>query len=261
MERKSLAVGNWKMELSHKGQLEVAKTLKKLCQEQSWSNVDAVICPSYPALGYIADEFKKVNKIKLGAQHVHWEENGAWTGLVSISQITPFVQWCIVGHSEQRRLTGMPEDLVGKTAANLLANGINPVVCIGETEEQKEADETIAVVSRQMKTLLQHVTRTMLPKLTVAYEPIWAISSNNPGEMPDPDEVAGTMLLLRKLASIEYGNEAAERMRVLYGGSVKSENVETYVGEPGVDGVLVGKASIRPRDFIEIVTKVERSNA
>lgn len=261
MDRKSLVVGNWKMELSHKGELEVAKTLKRLCKDKSWSNVDVVICPSYPTLGYIAEELAKLKKIEVGAQHVHWEESGAWTGEVSITQIASFVQWCIVGHSEQRKLTRMREELVGKTASNLLTNGINPVVCIGETEEQKEADQTIEVVSRQMKQLLGSITRTMLPKLTVAYEPVWAISTNNPGESPDPTETAETMLLLRKLASVEYGNEAAERMRVLYGGSVKSENVEKYVKEPGVDGVLVGSASLRPREFVEIVKKVEQTNS
>lgn len=260
MERKSLVVGNWKMELSHKGELEVVKTLKKLCKGNSWSDIEVVICPSYPALGYVADELGKEKKIEVGAQHVHWEESGAWTGSVSVSQIAPFVQWCIVGHSEQRKLTGMKEELVGKTVASLLANGIKPVVCIGETIEQKEADQTIEVVSRQMKELLRFVNRTMLPKLTVAYEPIWAISANNPNEPPDPTETAGIMLLLRKLASTEYGNEAAERMKVLYGGSVKPSNVEKYVVEPGVDGVLVGSASLHPRDFIEIVNKVEEIN-
>jgi len=249
------------MELSHKGELEVAKTLKKLCKGQDWSHVDAVICPSYPALGYIAEELKKEDKIDIGAQHVHWEESGASTGSVSIAQVAPFVQWCIVGHSEQRKLTGMREELVGQTVANLLKNGINPIVCIGETKEQKEADQTIEVVSNQMRELLRSVNRTMLPKLSVAYEPIWAISSNNPEEPPDPTETAGIMLLLRKLASNEYGNEAAERMKVLYGGSVKANNVDLYVREPGVDGVLVGSASLHPRDFVEIINKVKEANS
>lgn len=258
MVRKKVIAGNWKMEMSHKGELEVAKALKKLSHSQTWSNIDVVICPSYPSLAYIYEEFKNSAHFQIGAQNTHWEESGAWTGSTSISQISPFVTWCIVGHSEQRQLIGLSEKQIGQTAVNLLNHGINPIVCLGENLDQKENDQTIEVVTEQVENLLNFINRAMLPKLVIAYEPIWAISANNPGELPDPTDVAGTMLLIRKIVSAKYGNETAERMRIIYGGSVKPENIELYVREPGVDGALVGSASTHPRKFIEIISNVKQ---
>jgi len=245
------------MELSFKGELEVAKALKKGAKSNDWPGVEVVVCPSFPSLEAVSSELNKVDKVQVGAQHVHWEERGAWTGSVGVTQIAPFVKWCIVGHSEQRKLTGLTDEQINSTVNSLLQHGINPVVCIGETKEQRQADETVEVVTEKMQKLLSVINRSMLPKLVVTYEPIWAISANNPDVLPDPTDVAGTMLLMRKLVSAEFGGEAAERARILYGGSVGTDNVEEFMREPGVDGALVGSASIQPRKFLEIVEVVQ----
>lgn len=258
-KKNKLVVGNWKMELSQKGEVEAAKAIKNLSKEHDWLHTQVVICPSYPSLPAVAAEMAKVEKVEVGAQHVHWEDKGAWTGEVSINQIAPFVRWCIVGHSEQRRLTGENDAQIAETAAKLMQRGITPVVCLGETAEERNQDETIAVVTEQMKAMLSVMTRMLMAKLVVTYEPVWAISANNPTALPDPADMAGIMLLLRKIASAQFGNEAAEMMRVLYGGSVKASNVGEYVKEPGVDGVLVGNASTQPRQLAEIVDIVDES--
>ncbi len=256
-QNSGLVVANWKMELSHKGEVEAAKALKNLSKSVAWSKTQVVVCPSYPSLFAVAQELAKVDLIEVGAQHVHWEDKGAWTGEVGINQVAPFVRWCIVGHSEQRRMTGLNEEKIAQTTSKLIQHGITPVVCLGETAEQRAQDKTIEVVTAQMKALLTVMTRMLMAKIVVTYEPVWAISANNPTELPDPAEMAGTMLLMRKIVSAEFGNEAAERMKVLYGGSVKPGNVADYVKEPGVDGVLVGSASTQPRQLLEIVQVVD----
>ncbi len=258
MNISALVVGNWKMQLSHKGELEIVIALKKLLKSIDLAGAAVVICPSYPSLPVLAEALKKHATISLGAQNVHWEEKGACTGSVSISQIAPFVEWCIVGHSEQRKLTRETDEEISHTARQLLNHGIRPIVCLGETAEERAADETVSKVTTQMRTLLANMTRSLLPQLVIAYEPIWAISSNQPDFLPDPADTAGTMLLIRKLAAAQFGNDIAQRMLVLYGGSVSSSNVGQYIKEPGVNGVLVGSASTHPRQFVEIINTVQQ---
>lgn len=240
MEKKSLVIGNWKMELSHKGELELARALKRQFKGVALPDTEAVVCPSHSSLGIVVEELGTKGKIAVGAQHVHWEEKGAWTGEASVLQVAPYVKWCIVGHSEQRALTGMTEESVQRTASMLMQHGIMPVVCVGETSEEREADQTVTKVTDQTKVLLSKLMRTSLPKIAVAYEPIWAIGT---GDTPDPNDAAGIMLLIRKIVAGRFGNEAAQRLRILYGGSVKSSNVEAYVREPG-GGRSVGRGSL-----------------
>jgi len=258
MGKQSLVVGNWKMELSYKGELELARALKRQFKNVPVTDTEVVVCPSHPSLAAVGEVFGAGSKVALGAQHVHWEEKGAWTGEVSVLQVTPYVKWCIVGHSEQRALSGMTEEDVQRTVSLLVQHGIAPVVCVGETREEREADQTVAKVTGQVKVLLSKMVRTGLLKLAVVYEPIWAIGT---GDTPDPTDAAGIMLLIRKIVAGRFGNEAAQRLRILYGGSVKSDNVEPYIKEPGVDGVLVGGASVQPRQFVEIVKIVQAASS
>lgn len=256
MARIPLVVGNWKMELSHKAALETARAIKKLLSPIELS-AQVVLCPSYPSLPEVSAIFKNSEKVEVGAQHVHSEEKGAFTGAVSVSQILPFVQWCIVGHSEQRSLCALREEHVRDSAALLLRHGITPVVCLGETWEERQREETVAKVTQQMETLLSGVTRAALSKLVVAYEPIWAISAQGSGELPEPGSVSEIVLLMRKLVATRFDGEAAEKLRVIYGGSVKADNVAAYVSEPGVDGVLPGSASTNPLQLVEIVKAIQ----
>lgn len=258
MDRRPAVIANWKMELSHKASVEAANAIRKLLKDVKL-DMDVVLCPSFPALGAVQDVLHNHEKVQLGAQNIHWEEKGAWTGQVSVLQLTPFIHWCIVGHSESRALTGETDEQVQLKVQLLLKHGITPVICIGESLAERQADQTIERVTAQMHTLLDKATRTSLTKMVIVYEPIWAISAAGTGQTPEPDDVAGIMLLMRKLVAERFDNEAAQRVRLLYGGSVKPVNVTPFISEPGVDGVLVGAASLHPMDFVEIIKTVQQN--
>lgn len=251
MDKRALVVGNWKMELSHKSAVEVCSSIQKLAQDKQW-NADVVVCPSYPSIATIATALKGSN-IFVGAQNVHHEEKGAYTGGVSVSSLRDFVSWCIVGHSEVRQSQLDTDQLVAHKAKLLLTHGIRPVICIGETHQQHEEGQTITAISSQLDILLSSLDRVALMKSAIAYEPIWAIGS---GDLPDPNEVYEVLLFIRKRIVEKFDMELAERVVLLYGGSVRADVVSSYVSGPGADGVLVGGASVHPRDFIDIVQKV-----
>lgn len=244
------------MELSHKSAIEVVNAMKKIIQEKLYP-VDIVVCPSFPSLAAVHASMHGT-PISIGAQNVHHEEKGAFTGSVSVASLREFITWCIVGHSEVRKAEGDSDTLVAQKAKLLLSHGIRPIVCIGETEEQHDADETISVISAQVDILLSSLDRVSLLKTVIVYEPIWAIGTGN---LPDPNEVYEVLLFIRKRIAVHYDIELADRVYLLYGGSVQASNVSSYIARPGADGVLVGGASIHPRDFLDIVSRVASAYA
>lgn len=244
------------MELSHKSAIEVASAIKKMIQVKSYP-VDIVVCPSYPSLAVVFDSLQGT-PISIGAQNVHHEEKGAFTGSVSVASLRDFITWCIVGHSEVRKAEGDSDALVAQKAKLVLSHGIRPIVCIGETQEQHESDETISVISAQIDMLLSSLDRVSLLKTVIVYEPIWAIGT---GRLPDPNEVFEVLLFIRKRIAGHFDIELADRVYLLYGGSVQANNVSAYIAGPGADGVLVGGASIHPRDFIDIISRTASAYA
>jgi len=256
MAKKPIVVGNWKMELSHKAAVEVARAMKKIFKDFS-GKCDIVACPSFPSL-------EAVNKIldgdegpvAVGAQNIFHADRGAQTGQVSATQIRPFVQWCIIGHSENRSLTGETDEQVLLKANLLLQHGINPIICIGESAQERAADQTVEKITRQIQVLLSGLDRSSLTRVVICYEPIWAISAVRVAAMPDPREISETAMLIRKLTAEHFDQDILSRLRIMYGGSVNEKNVADYVKEPGIDGVLVGSASILPRVFAEIAAIV-----
>lgn len=255
MSKKPLIAGNWKMELSHKAAIEVAGAIKKLVKTIPVSS-DIVVCPSPVALSAIAEIFQKSAKVSVGAQNIAAQEKGAFTGQTSVLHIKPLAAWCIVGHSEVRAFTGESDAQIVQQTALLLRHGINPIICIGETGQERDRDQTVAKITRQIVAILEHTDRAVLTKAVIAYEPIWAIGT---GITPEPDQVSEIILLIRKLVASHFDNEIADRLRILYGGSVKPDNVAQYIGGPCADGVLVGGASIHPRDFVEIIKQVQEA--
>lgn len=251
MEKKPLIVGNWKMELSLKASAQLARSLREMVEEESISG-DVVVCPSFVALPAVKEELRGQKKIALGAQHVHWEERGAWTGEVSAVQLQELVEWCIVGHSEHRSLTSQRDEQVRQAANTLIAHGITPIICIGESQQERQEDKTVEKITNQMSILLAHTDRSTLARYVIAYEPIWAIGT---GLAPDPDDVAEVVLLIRKLVAKAVGKEDAQRLRILYGGSVNENNADSFVAAHIADGALVGGASIHPKEFITIAKK------
>jgi triosephosphate isomerase (TIM) len=249
MGKKKLVIGNWKMELSYKASVDTALGVVRQLKDAN-VQCDVVICPSFTVLVAVAEILSKDKRIKIGAQNVHWEERGAWTGEVGVNQIKPWAAWCVVGHSERRALTGETDEQVRMKTETLLQAGIRPIVCVGESDEEREEDRTVEKVTHQVSVVLNSLTRVGLSRLTIAYEPIWAIGS---GVAPVPDDAAEILLLVRKLAAEKFGGEAANKLRLLYGGSVTGENAEGFLNEPGIDGVLVGGASTRPRELLKII--------
>lgn len=237
------------MELSYKGALDVAMGLKKLLKNEA-QKVDIVVCPSFPSVMAVADILKTSDKIQVGVQNIHWEEKGAWTGEVSIAQIKPVAKWCIVGHSERRQHFGETDEHVVHKVQLLLKHGLTSIVCVGETAQERADGNAFTKVTQQVRILLNEVSLMDLSHIVIAYEPIWAIGS---GHTPLADEAAEIMLLIRKLVSEKFGPEGVERLRVLYGGSVTPDTVVPFVTEPGIDGVLVGGASVRPLQLLEII--------
>ncbi len=244
------------MELSYKASIELALGLNRNLKDVE-VKCEAVVCPSFPVLREVSEILTKGKKLKVGAQNVHWEERGAWTGEVSVNQIKPWASWCIVGHSERRALTGETDEQVRLKTETLLQSGIRPIVCVGETEAEREEDRTVERITRQVTAVLDSLTRVGLARVVFAYEPIWAIGT---GAAASADDAAEVIVLIRKLAAEKFGGEAADTLRILYGGSVNVENAGEFIHEPGIDGVLVGKASTRPREvrgMIEIANQIE----
>lgn len=255
MTRTPLVVGNWKMELSHKAEVELARSLKTVLKNVTVTS-DVVVCPSFPSLPAVSAALKSSEKLMVGAQTIHAAEKGAWTGAVSVLQIMPFVRWCIVGHSEQRALTHETDAMVQHKVDLLLKHGITPIFCIGESAAERAAEATTQKITNQIQTLLHKAARTTLTKVVIAYEPIWAIGS---GQTPDSNEVAATMLLIRKIVAERFDPEIADRLRIIYGGSVSPQNIQQFMAEPGIDGALVGGAALHPLQFVEIIRSVQKS--
>lgn len=249
MDRQALVVGNWKMQLSYKGELELARSLKNLLRGVMVT-AEVVVCPSYPSLMAVEEMFKNSEKIAVGAQGVHREEKGAYTGQVSVLQIAPLVRWCLAGHSEQRAAYDLTDSDVTAQVSLILKHGLTPIICVGETAAERAAEQTVARVTEQVTSLLQKLTRASFSKLVIAYEPIWAIGS---GQQPESNDVSAILLLIRKLISERFDRPASDRVRLLYGGSVTPETAAAVISEPGVDGLLVGEAATHPNQLVEII--------
>jgi triosephosphate isomerase len=236
--------------------LRAAESIRALASRLA-RRIDVVVCPSFPLLPQIREVLAR-SRILLGAQDVHAEERGPFTGDVSAEHVRSFVRFVIVGHSERRAHHGETDETIAKKVERVLKAGMHPIVCVGETAEERDAGETIKKVRTQVATILQGLPVLELPRILFAYEPVWAISAGlgEPSQKPEPGEVAEVVGLIRKVASDLGERRYAQQMRVLYGGSVTAKTVRPFVSEPGVDGALIGGASTKPAEFIAIVKEI-----
>jgi len=246
--RTPLIAGNFKMfktiaeTVSYVGEL---RTLLKSTQ-----GVDVVIAPPFTALAAAATAAQ--GAIGVGAQNLHWEREGAFTGEITAGMLREAgARWVIVGHSERRTLFGETNTMVNKKTRAAITGGVVPIVCIGETLEQRDRNETLAVLDTQIKEGLDGVTGEQLAGLVLAYEPVWAIGT---GRNATPAQAGEAHHHIRQRLKQWFGLEASERCRVLYGGSVKPDNIGRLIAEPDVDGALVGGASLDPKSFFAIIT-------
>ncbi len=246
--RKPIIAGNWKM---HKSAAEGARLAADIKNEAAVTNdVEVVICPPFTTLGAVIEAVKGSN-VKVGAQNMHWEEAGAFTGEISPVMLQELsVDYVIIGHSERRQYFNETDETVNKKVKVAFAYGFTPIVCVGETLEQKEQGVTENWIKQQLVTGLADLPAADIPRLVLAYEPIWAIGTGKTASSEDAEKVIS---FIRSVVSDMYGSEQAEQMRIQYGGSVKPGNIKELMEQPNIDGALVGGAALKADSFVDIV--------
>jgi triosephosphate isomerase len=251
--RTPLIAGNWKMYKTVNEAVVFVKELRDLVK--SVADVEIVVAPAFTAVHAVADAARNTN-IGVAAQDVYWEREGAFTGEVSPAMIKEAgAAYAIVGHSERRRLFGETDPIVNRKTLAAIAAGLTPIVCIGETLEERERDEMLAVLDRQIKDGLDQIPAEQVSELVVAYEPVWAIGTGRTATAAQAGEAHAH---IRKRLRQWFGADAADQCHILYGGSVKPDNVRELLAEADVDGALVGGASLDVRSFADIVTRSGR---
>ena len=257
--RTAILAGNWKMNY---GPTEAKSFVKEILPElgqvlYNSTQILCILCPPAISLSAVRTALDTLpsslqNYIELGAQNMYFEEKGAFTGEISPLMVRELGSTVILGHSERRMHFGETNELVNKKTLSALQHGLRPIICVGENEEQHTAGETEQVISAQIQGCLCDFPTEHLRDIVVAYEPVWAIGSGKAATVDDAGKVASA---IRQLYQSMYNEEVASTLRVLYGGSVTSDNINEFMAHPDIDGALVGGASIKP-DFVEIVRKV-----
>ena len=246
--RKAMVAGNWKMNKTLGETATLLEELKPLLADVDL--VDLVVCPPFVDLS-LAYELLKESKIKVGAQNLHWENSGAYTGEVSALMLKDICSHVIIGHSERRAMFGETDKTVNNKIFAALGAGLQPIVCIGETLEENEAGLTGEVVGRMVREGLKGLSREEAVKIVLAYEPVWAIGT---GKTATPEQANAVHKdIIRPILREMFGEEVGNALRILYGGSVKPNNAAELFGQSDIDGGLIGGASLKAEDFVGIV--------
>ncbi len=251
---KQIIAANWKM---HKTAVETTEYCRAIRQmEADFEGVEVLICPPFTALSAAAIALE-ASSIKLGAQNMHWESQGARTGEVSANMLLEFgVEYVIIGHSERRHLMGEDDSQVRRKLEAALDNGLKPVLCVGETEAEREQGITKKVIEKQLSGALEDQDPHKLSGLVLAYEPVWAIGTGKAASVEDAQEAA---VLIRSYLKDKLGAKLAESTRILYGGSVKAENIGSFTVLPSVHGALVGGASLEVESFSSLIQAARKA--
>jgi triosephosphate isomerase len=251
MTRKSLIVGNWKMNSSHLETIQMVQKLSYRLDVADYSRADVVICPPFTALRSAQTVIETDHlSIRLGAQNVDWHDSGAFTGEIAPSMLSKLsVSYVIVGHSERRQIFGETDETVNKKLKAVLAAGMTPVLCVGETDQERDADQAEPRVASQIAGGLAGVLTDHVSSLVVAYEPIWAIGTGKTASSDD----AGSMCTFVRTTIESVAPGASASVRVLYGGSVNPGNISGLMAKRDIDGALVGGASLDPDTFASVV--------
>jgi triosephosphate isomerase len=251
--RTPLVAGNWKMNKTVAEARDLVSTMRQPLA--GISGVEKVLCPPYISLMAIA-ALLEATDLGLGAQNLHWEEKGAFTGEVSAAMIKEFCGYVIIGHSERRTYFGETDETVNRKVNTALKARLTPIVCVGETLSQYESGETTEVVTRQIKAGLAGIGAADATRIVVAYEPVWAIGTGKASSGENANFVH--QKVIRPALSEMFGTEGAEAIRILYGGSVTAANASEFFAYPDIDGALVGGASLKPDEFVAITKAAVR---
>ncbi len=246
--RKKLIAANWKMNKTPDEALPYFREFLPLVAGHSRDEI--VVCPPYTDV-QVAIEAARGSNVAIGVQNVHWKADGAYTGEISAPMLVCLgITHVIVGHSERRQYFGETDDTVNLRLKTALESGLTPICCVGEVLEEREAGLTDDVLRRQCVRAFHAISAKKAAKLVVAYEPVWAIGT---GKTATPELAAEAHAVIRREAAEVFGGEFAEKLRILYGGSVKPENASTLMAQEEIDGALVGGASLDPKSFAGIV--------
>ncbi|MEG2246381.1 MAG: triose-phosphate isomerase [Paraclostridium sp.] len=245
--RKPIIAGNWKM---HKTIAEAVEFVDQIKGKVNNTDVEAVICAPFTLLKDLKEATKGTD-IKIGAQNMHYADNGAFTGEISAPMLNELnIDYVVLGHSERREYFNETNETVNKKVLKALESGIDPILCIGETLEEREANKTKDKCRVQVEKGLENVSKDDMKKVVIAYEPIWAIGT---GKTATAEEANDVIAYVREVVKGLYGEEISEEVRIQYGGSVKPANVSEIMNQTDIDGALVGGASLQPADFTELV--------
>ncbi|MBI2653303.1 triose-phosphate isomerase [Candidatus Woesearchaeota archaeon] len=249
---RQLIAANWKMNKAGKEAIQFIDEFKKLIKNIKYAEI--VICPSFTALNEIKKSIIN-SKIKLGAQNMHFENSGAFTGEASPLMLKDVgCEYVILGHSERREFFTEDDELINKKVIAALNNGLCPILCVGENLEQRKNNKTKEVVEQQLRICLKNIDKKQMTKINIAYEPVWAISRGDPNhKAATPEDAEEGHKLIRNFLEKMFDSATAKNTRVIYGGSMKPENAKELLSMPNIDGGLVGNASLDAKSFAEIV--------
>jgi len=247
--RKKIIAANWKMNMTQAESAEFVHSL--LLDIGDIREVDVVIIPPFTAIAKVTEALGKAQNIKVGAQNMHWERSGAFTGEISAAMLRDlFVRYVVLGHSERRTLFCETDEIVNRKVRAALEATLRPIVCVGETLQQRDAGQVEEVLSTQLRGSLAGLDAKELQETIVAYEPVWAIGT---GRNATPDQAQQAHAFIRQVLAEMSDQATADRIRIQYGGSVKPSNARDLMIQPDIDGALVGGASLEPRSFAEII--------
>lgn len=246
--RKPIIAGNWKMNKTLSEAVSFVEEVKN--SVPAASEVDAVVCSPALFLDKLVEATKGTD-LKVGAQNMHFEENGAYTGEVSPIALADLgVDYVILGHSERREMFAETDETVNKKTLAAFKHNLTPIVCCGETLEERESDKTKEIVETQVKAALKGLSEEQAKQVVIAYEPIWAIGTGKSSTAEDANEVCAA---IRKVVENVFSTDVAEAVRIQYGGSVKPANIKEYMAQSDIDGALVGGASLEAQSFLQLV--------
>src|SRR6201984_1144544 len=249
MMRKKIVAANWKMNMTQAESERFGETFLRDCGEIT--DVEVVIVPPFTAIAKVMEALGRAHNIKVGAQNMYWEKNGAFTGEISAPLLRDlFVHYVVLGHSERRSLFGETDEIVNRKVRAAHEATLRPIVCVGETLEQRDKGNVEKILSIQLRGSLAGLSPKELQETVIAYEPVWAIGT---GRNATPEQAQEAHAFIRQTLREMADDTTAERVRIQYGGSVKPENARELMSQPDIDGALVGGASLDPRSFVQIV--------
>ncbi len=249
--RTKIVAGNWKMNLDYQEGLALFSEITNMIKDEITGKQEAVICSPFIHLSSLVQLAKGYNKVSLGAQNAHQAEAGAYTGEISAKMIKSVgAQYVILGHSERRQYFAETNALLAKKTDIVLSHGLKPIFCIGETLAEREANQHFAIIKSQLEEGVFHLAAEEFSKLVLAYEPVWAIGTGVTASSAQAQEIHA---FIRAEISAKYGKDVAEGITILYGGSCNPKNAPELFAQPDIDGGLIGGASLKSRDFLDIL--------